>query len=44
MKSRMGGLRRQFMSNHLMTTNIYSSNRKNNQEKEENIIHWTTFF
>lgn len=44
MRSRMGGLRRQFMSNHLMTTNIYSSNKKSNQEKEDNIIHWTTFF
>lgn len=44
MKSRLGGLRRQFLNNHLMTTNIYSTDRKNNAEKEENVIHWTTLF
>ena len=44
MKSRLGGLRRQFLNNHLMTTNIYSTDRKTNLEKEENVIHWTTLF
>ncbi|MEE1301972.1 MAG: hypothetical protein UHD64_04245 [Bacteroidales bacterium] len=44
MKSQLGGLRRKFLSNHLMTTNLYSSNKKSNAEKEENVIQWCTFF
>ena len=44
MKSQLGGLRRKFLNNHLVTTNLYYSNRKSDAEKEENIIHWTTFF
>lgn len=44
MKSQLGGLRRKFLSNHLVTTNLYSSNKKTNSEKEENVIHWCTFF
>ena len=43
MKSRMGGLRRAFMNNHLITTQT-NSGRITSQEKEENIIHWMTLF
>ena len=44
MKSQLGGLRRKFLSNHLMTTNLYSSNKKSNSEKEENVIQLVYFF
>lgn len=44
MKSPSKGLRRRFMENQLITTQYRTSNKKSNQEKEENIIHWITFF
>ena len=44
MHSHLGGLRRKFLNNHLITTNVFSSNKKTNAEKEENIIHWCTLF
>lgn len=42
MKSHMGGLRRSFMNNHLITTSYNGQNILS--DKEENIIHWVTFF
>lgn len=39
----MGGLRRKFMGNHLITTQ-YTSSQISNEEKEQNIIEWVTFF
>lgn len=44
MRSQLGGLRRKFMENHLTTTSSRTSNKKNSQEKEENIIEWATLF
>ena len=43
MKSQMGGLRRKFMGNHLITTQ-YTSSQISSEEKEQNIIEWITFF
>lgn len=43
MKSQMGGLRRKFMGNHLITTQ-YTSSQISSEEKEQNIIEWVTFF
>lgn len=43
MKSQLGGLRRKFMGNHLITTQ-YEGKSISSSEKEENIIHWVTFF
>lgn len=40
----MGGLRRAFMQNHLMTTKANSTNKKFDISKEENIIEWLTLF
>lgn len=42
MKSQLGGLRRKFMGNHLITTEYEGQNISS--KKEENIIHWVTFF
>lgn len=42
MKSQLGGLRRKFMSNHLITTEYEEQDISS--QKEENIIHWVTFF
>ena len=44
MRSRMGGLRRQFMENNLITTQLRSSHKLTSQEKEDNIINWVTLF
>ena len=44
MKSPTKQLRRRYMENQLITTQYRSSNRKKNEEKEENLIHWITFF
>lgn len=44
MHSQMGGLRRKFMENHLVSTSLRSSNKKAPQEKEDNIIDWVTLF
>ena len=44
MLNELGGLRRKFLNSQLLTTKLYSSNKKSNIEKEENIIHWCTFF
>lgn len=44
MRSRMGGLRRQFMENNLITTQLRSSHKLTSQEKEDNIIEWITLF
>lgn len=43
MKSQMGGLRRRFMSNHLITTE-YTGSHISSEEKEQNVIEWITFF
>ena len=43
MKSRMGGLRRAFMENHLRGT-IARGKGINSKEKEENAIEWITLF
>ena len=43
MKSQMGGLRRKFMSNHLITTEVWSGKSKS-EEKEQNVIEWLTLF
>ena len=37
-------LRRRFMENQLITTKYRTSNKKRSEEKEENLIHWITFF
>lgn len=42
MKSHMGGLRRSFMNNHLITTE--QEGQSVSSDAEENIIHWVTFF
>lgn len=42
MKSQLGGIRRKFMSNHLITTEYESQDVSSN--KEENIIEWLTLF
>ena len=42
MKSQLGGLRRKFMSNHLITTEYEGQDISS--QKEDNIIHWVTFF
>ena len=44
MKSSTGALRRKFMENQLITTQYRVSNKKTNDQKEENLIHWTTLF
>lgn len=44
MKPSTKPLRRKFMENQLITTQYYSSRKKHNQEKEENLIHWITLF
>ena len=44
MKSAEQGLRRRFMENQLITTQYRTSYKKSNTEKEENLIHWITFF
>ena len=44
MKSAEQGLRRRFMEEQLITTQYRTSYKKTNQEKEENLIHWITFF
>lgn len=43
MKSRLGGLRRAFMENHLRGTNR-RGNSLNDVQKEANVIEWTTLF
>ena len=43
MKNQMGGLRRKFMSNHLITTE-YTGSHIPSEEKEQNVIEWITFF
>lgn len=40
----MGGLRRAFKQNHLITTKAVSNNKKTDVEKEENTIDWLTLF
>lgn len=42
MKSQLGGLRRKFLGNHLITTEQSKSNIS--QEKENNEIEWITLF
>ena len=44
MKSPSKGLRRRFMENQLITTQYRTSYKKSNQEKEQNLIHWITYF
>ena len=44
MKSPTKQLRRRYMENQLITTQYRSSNKNRNEEKEENLIHWITFF
>ncbi len=44
MKPSAGALRRKFMENHLITTQMRTSGRKTNKEKEDNVIEWTTLF
>lgn len=44
MKSSTGALRRKFMENQLITTQYRVSNKKTNEQKEENLIHWVTLF
>lgn len=44
MRSQMGGLRRKFMENHLVSTTARSSGKKTSKEKEENVIEWTTLY
>lgn len=43
MKSQMGGLRRKFMGNQMITTE-FSSRAVISEKQEQNIIHWTTLF
>lgn len=43
MKSRMGGLRRAFMENHLRETSARSG-KITSEETEKNIIEWVTLF
>lgn len=43
MKSQMGGLRRKFLGNHLITAKAKESAMKDAQ-KEENAIEWLTLF
>lgn len=42
MKSQLGGIRRKFMDNHLITTEYGSQDVSSS--KEENIIEWLTLF
>ena len=42
MRSHLGGLRRAFKENHLITTQMRS--KKTNSEKEANVIEWCTLF
>lgn len=42
MKSQLGGIRRKFMDNHLITTEYESQDVSSS--KEENIIEWLTLF
>ena len=44
MKSPTKPLRRRFMENQLITTQYRVSRKKQNEEKEENVIHWVTLF
>lgn len=44
MKSATGALRRKFMENQLITTQYRTSNKRSNEDKENNVIHWTTLF
>lgn len=43
MKSQMGGLRRKFLGNHLITAKVKENAMKDTQ-KEENAIEWLTLF
>lgn len=43
MKSQLGGLRRKFMSNHLITTQS-DSDKVQSDNVEENAIEWLTLF
>lgn len=43
MKSQLGGLRRKFMNNQLITTQSWGDKNKSAQ-KEENAIEWLTLF
>ena len=43
MKSQMGGLRREFMANQLITTEQGSA-RKKDVAREENAIEWLTLY
>lgn len=43
MKSQMGGLRRKFLGNHLITTKV-KENAMKDAQKEENAIEWLTLF
>lgn len=44
MRSQLGGLRKAFMENHLTTTVSRVSDKNKNEDKEYNIIEWTTLF
>ena len=44
MRSQLGGLRRKFMENHLVSTSARSSGKKTSKEKEENVIEWCTLY
>ena len=43
MKSQMGGLRRKFLGNHLITVKV-KENAMKDAKKEENAIEWLTLF
>lgn len=43
MKSQLGGLRRKFMGNHLITTEA-QNNKITDRQKEDNVIEWLTFY
>ena len=43
MKSQMGGLRRKFLGNHLITAKV-KENAMKDVQKEENAIEWLTLF
>lgn len=43
MKSQMGGLRRKFLGNHLITAKV-KENAMKDAKKEENVIEWLTLF
>lgn len=43
MRSQLGGIRRKFMSNHLITTQL-GHKRNFDSKREENIIEWLTLF